>query len=60
METIRTQGGQKPGVRDGAAAVFRQYSVCGGKLDLGLKECSICLGGKKQRNFKWEKEEEVH
>lgn len=48
-------------MRDGAAAVFRHYSVCGGgKLDLGLKECSICLGGKKRRNFKWEKEEEVH
>lgn len=31
-----------------------------GRNDLGLKECSICLGRKKWRTFKWEEEEEVH
>lgn len=37
--------------------------VCGwvggwGELDQGLKECSICLEGKKWRTFKWEEEKE--
>ena len=33
--------------------------VCGWvELDLGLKECSICLEGKKWRTVKWEEEKE--
>lgn len=48
------------GERWSSCSIQALFSVWGGELDLGLKECSICLGGKKRRNFKWEKEEEVH
>lgn len=43
------------GERWSSCSIQAIFSV-GGNLDLGLKECTVCLGGKKQKTFKWEKE----
>lgn len=59
METIRTLGGQSSEVRDGAAAVFGQYSVWEESLIWALKNEVFAweerngelLNGRKKRNY---------